>query len=71
MNGGWHDIYCTENRSVFTAGGRLYQRKLDNYGFETDRYSLSTDAVDDFISDMGTVHAEKDMSPTPGKFNRT
>ena len=30
----------------------------------------AVDSVDDFITDMGTVHAEKDMSPTMENFMR-
>jgi hypothetical protein len=65
---GYH-VYCTESSAVYT-GGRLYQRKLDNSGFEEIETVSTTDTVDDFISEMGTVHAEKDLSPNIEKFNR-
>ena len=39
--------------------------------FEEIETVSATDTVDDLINDMGTVHAEKDLSPTPSKFNTT
>ena len=67
VEGGWL-FYCTESSSVYTAG-TLYQRKLDNSGFEAIETVSTTDSVDDLIADMGTVHAEKDLSPNAAKFN--
>lgn len=64
-----YQIYCTESSAVYT-GGRLYQRKLDNSGFEEIETVSATDTVDDLINDMGTVHAENDLSPNVEKFNR-
>lgn len=61
-------VFCTQNSSVFIAG-ETYRRNLDNNSWETFDTVSAVDSVDDFITDMGTVHAEKDMSPTRGKFN--
>ena len=65
---GWQ-FYCTESSAVYSAG-RLYQRKLDNSGFEEIETVSATDTVDDLVNEMGTVHAEKDLSPNIEKFNR-
>ena len=62
-------VFCTQNSSVFIAG-ETYRRNLDNNSWETFDTVSAVDSVDDFITDMGTVHAEKDMSPTVEKFNR-
>jgi hypothetical protein len=61
-------VFCTQNSSVFTAGN-TYSRSLDNSSWETFDIASTQDAVDDIITDMGTVHAEKDLSPTKAKFN--
>ena len=63
-------VFCTQNSSVFTAG-ETYRRNLDNNSWETFDTVSAVDSVDDFITDMGTVHAEKDMSPTLENFNRS
>ena len=61
-------VFCTQTSSVFTAG-ETYRRNLDNNSWETFDTVSTTDSVDDFITDMGTVHAEKDLSPMRAKFN--
>ena len=61
-------VFCTQTSSVFIAG-ETYRRNLDNNSWETFDTVSTVDSVDDFITDMGTVHAEKDMSPTRAKFN--
>ena len=63
-------VFCTQNSSVFIAG-ETYRRNLDNNSWETFDTVSALDSIDDFITDMGTVHAEKDLSPTPSKFNTT
>ena len=67
VESGWQ-VDRTEGSGVYTAG-RLYQRRLDNSGFDEIETVSATDSVDDFINDMGTVHAEKDFSPTMESFN--
>jgi hypothetical protein len=62
-------VFCTQTSSVFTAGN-TYSRSLDNSSWETFDIASTQDAIDDIITDMGTVHAEKDMSPTAAKFNQ-
>ena len=62
-------VFCTQTSSVFTAG-ETYRRNLDNNSWETFDTVSAVDSVDDFITDMGTVHAEKDMSPTMENFMR-
>ena len=69
IEGGWQ-VYCTESSSIYT-GGRLYQRRLDNSGFDEIETVSTTDAVDDLIAEMGTVHSERDLTPTMEKFNRS
>lgn len=66
VEAGW-EIYCTVSSAVYSAG-RTYQRKLDNSGFEELQTVSTTDTVDDIINEMGTVHSEKDLSPTASKF---
>ena len=63
-------VFCTQTSSVFTAGN-TYSRTLDNNSWETFDTVSTFDAVQDLITDLGTVHAEKDLSPTPENFNRS
>ena len=63
-------VFCTQTSSVFTAGN-TYSRTLDNNSWETFDTVSTFDAVQDLITDLGTVHAEKDLSPTLENFNRS
>ena len=62
-------VFCTQTSSVFIAG-ETYRRNLDNNSWETFDTVSAVDSVDDLISELGTVHAEKDMSPVPANFNQ-
>lgn len=65
---GWQ-VYCTEASGAFEKG-KLYIRNEDNTAFDQIDIASGTDAVDDLIAEMSTVHKVEMPTLTPEMFIR-